>query len=151
MIYGFALSLRKFLDDYMPEATSVVLMRDGIKLTDYKKPFLTVEYLGDENELLSATRRSYEEVYYFQVGVRANDIAERFRFESKVKTILRRPDGIVFYDDNAAETDVRFHVDVGNFTPISNDDTSNTSDNFRGYFDVSITIYRNTGETVFTQ
>lgn len=151
MIYGFSLSLRKFLDDYMPEAKEVILMRDGVTLANRLKPFLTVEYLGGSDNLEAAGRESYEEIYYFQVGIRAKDITERFRLEEKVKTVLRRPDGIVFYDDNAAETSIRFNVDVGEFTPISNDDTSNESEYHRGYFDVSITIYRNTGDSEFTQ
>lgn len=151
MIYGFALSLRKFLEDYTPEAKEVVLMRDGVTLTNRQKPFLTVEYLGSSDELLASERTSYEEEYLFQVGIFANSIAERLKLEGKVKTLLRRPDGIIHYNDSLEDTGRRFNVDVSDFTPMTNDDTSNDTINNRGYFDVSITIYRNTGETEFTQ
>lgn len=151
MEYGLTLSLRQFLDVYIPEATEVVLMRDGISLSGRVKPFLTVEYLGDDGEILAAGRESYEETYYFQIGVRANNIAELLKYQGKVKTLLRRPDGITLYDDNAVATDKRFVVDVEGFTPIKNDDTSSDSDNHRGYFDVSVKIYRDTGDVEYTQ
>lgn len=151
MEYGITLSIRQFLATYMPEASEVVLIRDGIVLSGKAKPFLTVEYLGDENAVMSAGHRSYEEVYHFQVGVFANNIGELLRLQSKVKTVLRRPDGIVLYDDSGVATQERFAVDVTGFTPITSDDTSNESENHRGYFDVSVTIYRDTGEQEYSQ
>lgn len=151
MEYGLTLSIRQFLDVYVPEANEVVLIRDGITLTGKAKPFLTVEYLGDDNESLSAGRTSYEETYRFQVGIRARDIAELLKMQGKVKTLLRRPDGIILYDDTAVATDKRFVVSVDGFTPIKNDDTSSDSENHRGYFDISVTLYRDTGDSAFTQ
>lgn len=151
MEYGIALSIRQFLASYMPEANEVVLVRDGVSLTGKAKPFLTVQYLGDENELLTAGRTGYEETYRYQVGVHAENIGSLLRLQGKVKTLLRRPDGIVLYDDTATATDKRFAVDVTGFTPIYNDDTSNTTENHRGYFDVHVTLYRDTGSNEFTQ
>lgn len=151
MIYGIVLSVRQFLALYMPEATEVVLVRDGITFTGRAKPFLSVQYLGTEDELLAAGRESYEEILRFQVGVHAADVAQLLRLEEKTKTLLRRPDGIVRYTDEAVATDERFNVDVGAFTPIKNEDTSNESANHRGYFDISVKILRNTGDTTFTQ
>lgn len=151
MIYGITLSIRQFLASYMPEVTEVVLMRDGVTLSGRAKPFLSVSYLGSQDELLAAGRKSYEEIERFQIGVHAQDITQLLRLQSKVKTLLRRPDGIVRYTDDAVATDERFHVDVSAFTPITNEDSSNATANHRGYFDVSVKILLDTGDTEFTQ
>lgn len=151
MVYGITLSIRQFLASYMPEVTEVVLMRDGVTLSGKTKPFLTVQYLGNEDELLAAGRTSYEETSRFQIGVHATDIAQLLKLETKVKTLLRRPDGIVRYTDEAIATEERFHVDVGAFTPITNEDSSSTTANHRGYFDASVKILLDTGDTAFTQ
>lgn len=151
MVYGITLSIRQFLATYMPEATEVVLIRDGVTLSNRTKPFLTVQYLGSGDELLAAGRESYEETVRYQIGVHAEDVTQLLRFETKVKTLLRRPDGIVRYTDDAVATDERFHVNVDGFTPITNEDTSNTTANHRGYFDANVRILLNTGDTDFTQ
>lgn len=151
MIYGITLSMRQFLASYMPEVNEVVLIRDGVTLSGRAKPFLSVQYSGSEDELLAAGRTSYEEIERFQIGVHAEDYAQLLRFQSKVKTLLRRPDGIVRYTDDAIATDERFHVDVSGFTPITNEDTSNATANHRGYFDVSVRMYLDTGDTAFSQ
>src|SRR5690606_41179209 len=101
MVYGITLSLRQFLASYMPEVTEVVLMRDGVSISGKTKPFLTVRYLGSQDELLTAGRSGYEEIHRYQIGVHAADISQMLRLESKVKTLLRRPDGIVRYTDEA--------------------------------------------------
>lgn len=151
MEFGLTLSIRQFLDVYMPEATEVVLIRDGVTLSNRVKPFLTVEYLGDESGTISAGHKSYEETYHFQIGIRANTINELLKLKEKTKTLLRRPDGIVRYTDDAVATDERFIVHVTGFTPIKNDDTSSESENHRGYLDAHVTLYRDTGDTAFTQ
>lgn len=151
MEYGITLSIRQFLASFMPEAKEVVLMRDGVVLSGRAKPFLSVQNLGDINESIAAGRRSYEETYRFQVGVHANNIGELLRLKDKTKTLLRRPDGIELYDDKAVATGLRFNVDVEGFTPIYSDDTANETENHRGYFDISVTVYLNTGDTEFSQ
>lgn len=151
MVYGITLSIRQYLAVSMPEVSEVVLMRDGVTLTGRAKPFLSVRYLGTNDELLAAGRTSYEEIMRYQIGIHAEDITQLLRLESKVKTMLRRPDGIVRYTDDAIATEDRFNVDVGGFTPITNDDTSNTTADHRGYFDASVTAYLDTGDTEFTQ
>ena len=151
MVYSITLSIRQFLASYMPEVTEVVLIRDGVYLSGKTKPFLTVQYLGSQDELIAAGRSGYEETHRFQIGVHASDITQLLKLETKVKTLLRRPDGITRYTDSAVATDERFSVDVDGFTPITNEDTSNTTANNRGYFDASVTIYLDTGDTVFTQ
>lgn len=151
MVYGITLSIRQFLAEFMPEVSEVVLMRDGVSLAGRPKPFLTVRYLGSQEELLAAGRSSYEEIHRYQIGVHAEDIAQMLRLETKVKTLLRRPDGIVRYTDEAIDSGERFNVDVSGFTPITNDDTSNTTADHRGYFDASVRMYLDTGDTEFTQ
>jgi len=151
MNYSIALSMRLFLAEYIPEMSDVKLLYDGVSLTGVSKPFLSVEYLVSNDSLLSAGRISYEEIYRYQVGLFATDIAERFRLEEKVKTVLRRPDGISIYSESGIATDTRFLCDVSAFTPISNPAGESETNDHHGYFDVAVDILRNTGETEFTQ
>lgn len=151
MVYGIVLSIRQFLDLYMPEASEVVLMRDGVTLSGRAKPFLSVEYLGEQSDLVAAGRTSYEDIELFQVGVHADNYGELLRLQGKTKNLLRRPDGIEMYDDEGTATGERFTLNVSGFTPITNDDTSNETENHRGYFDVSVRTLLNTGDTEFTQ
>lgn len=151
MLYGLALSIRMHLASSVTAAKEVVLMRDGITLSGRAKPFLTVEALGDTGFVLSAGHRSYEEEYPFQIGIRASNIGELLKLQGTVKELLRDPAGIPLYDDDAVATGKRVVVDVQGFTPMTNDDTSNDSDNHRGYLDISVTLLRNVGSTEFTQ
>lgn len=151
MDYGITLSIRQFLATYMPEVTQVVLMRDGVTLTGRTKPFITVKYLGTEDEPMSAGRQSYETIIRYQIGIHAEDVSQMLKLASKTKTLTRRSDGIVRYDDSAVATEDRFYVDVSGFTPIDNDSTSEDTDNHRGYFDASVTIYYDNGATEFSQ
>lgn len=150
-------SLRVALTSYVPELTEAQLIYDGAAISNTEKPFATVEYLlSSPPELLSAGRQTYSETYNFQVGLFAQDVFERSQLESKVKQMIRQPNGIPYYEYNAQtqnfeDSGDRILVDVGPFTPISNDDFSKTTFNHRGYFDMSVEIQRKTGESTYTQ
>ncbi|PAE24077.1 hypothetical protein [Bacillus sp. 7894-2] len=145
MSYDVTYSLRKALESSVPEANDVQIIYEGVELTNIPKPYLTIEYITDSVEELSAGHRSYFDTYNFQVGVFANDVNELFRLESKVRKVLREPKGHTLYSyDELTES----FVDTGNkiplydngFTPIRNEDNSNITDNHRGYFDVSVEV-----------
>ena len=150
MNYSIMLSLRLYLAE-IDGIRDVKMIYDGQELTGLPKPFLTVESLQTNDSLLSAGRRSYEEIYRFQIGIFAQSIAERMKLEGSVKEALRNPEGIPLRTDSGILTDVVFHADVDGFTPLTNDDGANVTYNHRGYFDVSVRIYRNVGDTEFTQ
>jgi hypothetical protein len=146
MNYDVTYSLRKALETKLPEYNDVQMVYEGVKLSEIPKPFATIEYLQGGGELMAAGRTSYLDTYRFQVGIYARDINERHRLESKTRKILRDPDGhLIYLFDEDTETFVdsgEFKpFDVGIFTPIGNDDSSDSTNDFHGYFDVSIEIY----------
>lgn len=150
MNYSLTLSLRTYLEDVLPQVQAVRIIYDTVSLTGTPKPFLTIESLPDTPpEILSAGRRSYSETYNFQIGLYARNIEERYKLEEKVRTILREP--IPIYTETGLKADTSFVGDVGAFTPMTLSEGENETNKYRGYFDFSVRILRNTGETEFTQ
>lgn len=149
MIYEFLMSLRMYLEENVTEIDEVKVIRDGVSLQDTVKPFLTVQYLAENDELISAGHTSYGEIYRFQVGIYAVTYSERLKLEETVKTLLRET--IPVYSESGIKTDTSFICDVSAFTPMaSGEPTSDTNSNF-GFFDVAVGIYRNNGGGTFTQ
>lgn len=143
MTYEMMYSLRMALEYGLPEVNDVQMIYEGVSLTDIPKPFVTIEYLMGAGELLSAGRRSYEETYDYQIGIFARNVNELFQLESKVRKLLREPYGhpLFAFDDETGtfmETGEKFLTNENGFTPIKNDDISDTTGSHRGYFDVSI-------------
>lgn len=143
--YDVAYSLRLALENNVPELTDVKFVYEGVDLTTVPKPFASVQYLQDMPEVLSAGRRSYYDTFNFQVGIYARDVGERHRLEDKVRSVLRKPEGHPLYEYNEV---TGLFVDSGKlmplydngFTPIGNDDNSNQTFSFHGYFDVAAEI-----------
>lgn len=145
MIYEATYSLRRAIELGVPEANEVQIMYDGVDLTSIQKPFITVMYLQDSPEELSAGHRSYNDTINYQVGVHATNVSERYLLESKVRNVLRKPKGhtLYAYDEESGvftETDVKTPYYDNGFTPMTNDDNSSQTNNHRGYFDVAIEI-----------
>lgn len=139
-------SLRKALEDNLPEITKAQIISDGVSLTDIEKPFLTIEYL-DETPLVTATgRESYLDTYNYQVGVFARDISELLQLQTKVREVIREKYGHTLYTfDTQTDTFVDsgdvLPFDDNGFTPIRNEDSSNTTFDHHGYFDVGARVY----------
>lgn len=146
MNYDVTYSLRMALDKNVPEFTDVKMIYDGVELTGIAKPFATIEYLQGGGELQAAGRRSYLDTYNFQVGIYARNISDRHRIETKVRDVIRKPEGHPLYLFDEAKGifvdsgELVAFVDNG-FTPIGNDDSSAHTYDFHGYFDVGVEIY----------
>lgn len=151
MITEIATSIRLNLEDRVPEVNDVQLIYDGSEVEADKKPVLTVEYLFDTRETMSAGMRSRDVTYSFQIGVFAKNISERFSLQEKVAEVLENPDGLILYTETGIATDSSFYADVSAFTPMLNDDTASDTNNHRGYFDVSINVLKTYGDDEFTQ
>ena len=146
MNYEMMYSLRMALGYGLPEVNDVQIIYDGVNLTEIPKPFITIEYLQESSESLSAGRQSYLDTFYYQVGVFAQDLSELHRLESKVRKVLREPDGhpLYSYDEETGAfeaTDKLVLFYDNGFTPIGNEDNSNHTHDFHGYFDVGIELY----------
>ncbi|MGR6115801.1 hypothetical protein ACTHHL_04315 [Aeribacillus composti] len=149
MLFEIMISLRMYLDSKITESTKTQMIYDGVKLTGLTKPFLTLQHLMANDLILAAGRTSYQSTYNFQIGVFARDFQELIKLQEKVATELRKP--IPLYDETYTDTGKTFVCDVSDFSPIGNDDVASETFNFRGYFDVSVTILRDNGSKEFTQ
>lgn len=149
----FSYSLRKHIDATMkPDITRAVIMEDGLSASKLIKPYVTIEYTQEVDEILSAGRRSYEEIHAYQIGVFGKSGQNLGDLRSKLKEILRNPGGVPIYDIATGQpTGGTFVIDVGEYTPMRADDTAEETFEHRGYFVVEIEILRNAGEFTFTQ
>lgn len=148
----FSYSLRKYLDDAFAEISRSVIIDGDVSLTNVPKPFATIQYLGENDELLSAGRVSYEEIHHYQIGIYASNGQQLGTLSAKLKELLRAPRGIPVYDIATGKpTSSRFIMDVGEYTPMTADDTANETFKHHGFFIVDIEILRNAGELTFTQ
>lgn len=145
MSYDVTYSLRMALESGVPEANKVQIIYEGVELTNIPKPYLTIEYITDSVEELSAGHASYFDTFDFQVGIYANEVNEMHRLESKVRKVLREPKGHPLYTfdeptESFVDTGDKIPLYDNGFTPIRNEDNSNITDNHRGYFDVSVEV-----------
>jgi hypothetical protein len=153
MLHSLTYSLIDHLAKNVSELTEVVWLYDGVSLTDRDKPFGTIEQMPEESEIIAAGRIDYNEVYHFQVGLRARNISERSRLSEKIKQVLRQPN-ITFLDTTGpTPTSAGFFVaDIDAVTPMPIGDLTNETDEHRVYFDVSVSMYReNENGLNFTQ
>lgn len=149
MLFEIMLSLRLFLAEKIPELNDVQFIYDGVKLSELQKPFVTIESLNTPTEYVSAGRKSVREIYSFQVGVFTDDFTPLIMTQEKVKETLQSEVDLCGAD--LAKTGDTFVCNVSDFTPIRNDDLANVTNNFRGYFDVSVELYRDVGTKIITQ
>ena len=143
MTYEMMYSLRMALEYGLPEVNDVQIIYDGVDLSKIPKPFVTIELLMDAGELLSAGRTSYEDTYDIRIGIFARDVNELYRLKSKVRKLVREPDGHLLYafDEETGSfemTEETFLTRDGGYTPMISDDISNKTGNHRGYQDVII-------------
>lgn len=62
----------------------VVWIYDGVVLPAVK-PFITVEQMQNNNEILSKGRESLQTIYRFQIGLYAKDTTQKSRMQSQIK------------------------------------------------------------------
>lgn len=148
----FSYSLRMYLDASFPEISDAIIIEDNVTLFDTPKPFVSLEYLGTTEEMLSAGRMSYEEIHRYQVGIYARSSYEIATLHSKLRELLRVPSGIPVYDiATGTATPGRFLVGIGEYTPMRSADPADETKSNYGYFTIEIDILRNAGEDTFTQ
>lgn len=150
-VYEIMYSLMVALETEVLELTEAQMIYDGATISGIPKPFATIEYLATNKQLLSAGRRNYEYGYRFQVGLYAQTFPERLNLEERLSDVLSAEEGIPLFNDSFLPTGKFVYCEVSAFTPIANDDLSNTTNNHHGYFDVAVFIMRKNGASEFTQ
>jgi hypothetical protein len=147
----FTYSLRKYLDEYLEGITRAVIIEDGVVLTDEIKPFVTIEYLGENSEIISTGRKSYEEIHRYSLGLFAESNHQRAVLREELRELLLDPTGIPIYEIGVGKTGERFLMDVSAFAAMSSQDEANETYQNHGYFTGAVEILRNVGESTFTQ
>lgn len=104
-----------------------------------EKPYVTVEQMQNNNEILAKQREAIETIYRFQVGLTAGSATERARLQDRISRIFMF-DEITFLDTNESPAQARgfFRVDLTTVMPMPADDLSSTSDYHRVYFDIEV-------------
>lgn len=148
----FSYSLRKYLDDDFPDISRAVIIEDNTSFAKIPKPFVSIEYLGSNDDIIAAGRQSYEEIHRYQIGIFATSGQMLGMLSDKLRKLLRKPDGVPIYDiATGRPTSGRFLIDVEEYTPMRQDDVSEEIQNNRGYFIVAIEILRDAGTDSYTQ
>lgn len=111
---------------------------DGYK-KPAEKPFVTVEQMQNNNEILSKGREAVETIYRFQVGLHAQSSTERARLQERIKRIILF-DNITFLDTDKspAQASGFFMCELTAEVPMPAGDITNTSDYHVVYFDIEI-------------
>jgi len=111
---------------------------DGYK-KPAEKPFITVEQMQNNNEILAKGREAVETIYRFQVGLHARSSTDRSRQQEQIRRIFLF-DEITFLDTDKSPAIARgfFRADLTAEVPMPAQDISNTSDYHTVYFDIEI-------------
>lgn len=152
MLHALTYSIIAHLKANVPALKDVVWMYDGISLTGRSKPYVTVEQMQENMDVLAKERAYYEVIYRFQVGLRANSISERSRLTEAVRQALMKPNIQLLNTNGPAPVSAGFfYCDVTAVVPMPVEDMANETDKHRVYFDVEVpAIYRN-GSDKFEQ
>jgi hypothetical protein len=125
--------------------------RDGLDITNYPKPFITVFGIFEESELLAAGREDFEEIFRYQITLRANSTDELEIMRTQFKEAMREK--VALYDLSVQPFAVTrfFVVDIDEFNLLLAEDEAREVDHHRLHADVSVQTFFDTGTNTFTQ
>lgn len=142
MQYNLQHSLRTDLAAFM--GVPVVWIYDGVKLLDEAaKPFMTIEQMQNNNEVLSKGREAVETIHRFQIGLFAKTASERATLQTKVKRhLLFDKIPLIDLDQPTRPIVGYFNTNLTGEVPIGADSTDARNTYHRIYFDIEVgTIY----------
>lgn len=130
---------------------SVEWERDGIDLTNTPKPMISVFNIFEESEVIAAGRRDFEDIYRYQITIRANSIDELELLRQRFKSVMREK--IELYDLSVQPFAVErfFVVDIDEQTVILAEDGAHETDFHRVHIDASVQTFFNVDDDTFTQ
>lgn len=117
---------------------SVIWRYGGVKLPD-KAPFITVEQMQNDNEILTKLRESVQTIYRFQIGYYASSATDRARTQELIRRSLIF-DEIEYLntDESPVKSDGFFRVELTSEVPFSAEGIDEVTKYHRVYFDVEI-------------
>lgn len=116
----------------------VIWIYDGVTLPA-TKPFITIEQMQNNNDIISKLRESIQTTYRFQVGIFTNSSSERAKLQSQVKDAINYDKMTLYQTDKPPASAVGFfNAFVTNEAPMTADSTDAKTMYHRVYLDVEI-------------
>lgn len=133
------LDLQHSLRTHLADKTGLptVWVYDGAQLPK-EKPFITIEQMQNNIEILSKQRESIQTIYRFQVGLFADSASERARKQDEIKRILLKDTIELISAETVGQSLGFFNATVTAEVPIPAEDLSDKTKYHRVYFDVEI-------------
>lgn len=137
------LNIQHSLRTYLAAATGlqVVWIYDGVKLPDVaSKPYLTIEQMQNNNDLLAKGREAVETVYRFQFGLYADTASNRSRLQSVVSRIFHFDDiPLIDLTQSPADVSGYFNTNLTAEVPMAAESVDAKTTYHHMYFDVEVT------------
>lgn len=117
----------------------VVWIYDGVDITKTPKPFITVESMQNNVDILAKRREAVETTYRFQVGLRATGATQKARLQSLIADVFIY-DVFPLYSTAQSPATVigEFTTDLTAVSPIPAESTDMATNYHRVYFDVEV-------------
>lgn len=130
---------------------SVEWERDDLDLTAAPKPMISVFNIHEESEIIAAGRRDYEDIYRYQITIRATSVDELEQLRQAFKNVMREK--IELYDLSVQPFAVErfFVVDIDDQTVLLAEDGAREIDFHRVHIDVSVQTFSDIDSGSFTQ
>lgn len=137
------LNLQHSLQTYLASAigVKVVWIYDGVTLP-LVKPFLTVEQLQNNNEIIAKMREAVATTHRFQVGLYASSASERSRMQTQVsQALLFGKIPLIDLGSSTRPIVGYFYANVTNEVPIPADSTDGITRHHLMFFDIEIDVH----------
>jgi ABC-type polysaccharide transport system permease subunit len=117
----------------------VVWVYDGVALPTVK-PFITIEQMQNNNEILTKRREAIETIFRFQVGLYTNNTTERARKQAEVVNAINFETITLYQTSQSPATAVGFFdAFVTSVVPMPAESTDAKTQFHKVYFDVEVT------------
>lgn len=134
--YDLSYSLQKFLGS--KTGLPVDIVYDGYKMRA-EKPFITIEQMQNNHEILSKMREAVRTIYRFQIGLHASNAVEKMKTQEDISYALTFSDIPYFNTTKSIDVVVGlFDVRLNAVVPMPADDLTKQSNYHRVYFDVEV-------------
>lgn len=134
--YDLQYAIQRHLSEELTIPVDIVY--DGYKLRD-TKPFVTLEQMQNNNEIIAKMREASQVIYRFQVGLRASNSFEKVKLQEQISDIFTFNEIPYFDTEDTVDNEVGFFcVDLTGVVPMFSDEKSRETDYHRVYFDIEI-------------
>lgn len=139
MYNDLAYSLREHLADNL-DVNEVLTFYDGLNLDNKPKPFVVVESMFDDAEIIAAGRTDFDETYVFQIGVRAESERQLNTLKRDVTQELRKQ--ITYFTTSGSSVTASgfFYVDVTRGEVVRPENLSRETNFHRYYVTAEINV-----------